>query len=53
MHDDLGDPFDDIWANHLHTSQTTPTILHNKECYPRAMTRFVIVPKVDKLGGGM
>jgi hypothetical protein len=24
----------DIWVSHLRKSQTTPTILHNEECYP-------------------
>ena len=24
---------DDIWVSHLCKSQTTPTILHNEECY--------------------
>ena len=25
---------DDVWVSHLHKIQTTPTILHNEECYP-------------------
>ena len=45
---DLSSRLDDIWVIHLGKSQTTPTILHNEECYPLYYDLLDFVLEVGK-----